>query len=168
MNAQQEKIVKEFEATWQRAVGAYGVNIKPELEINNKEMQRVGDARIRSNGTSIIRIFDKSVAMFGWDEVINTIRHEVAHVVAFFLGEKGGHGKIWLKVAKSLGCDGKVSCKVRMQAIAQGTNKQNIFHCGCRNHLVSARMRNNILLRGERYNCKVCGITISQGALETA
>ena len=36
-------------------------------------------------------------------EILNTILHEIAHALA---GYKAGHGPVWRKIAKSIGCSG--------------------------------------------------------------
>lgn len=38
------------------------------------------------------------------DEVVNTIRHEVAHAIC---GKEAGHGPVWRKVCIALGGDGR-------------------------------------------------------------
>lgn len=44
------------------------------------------------------------VQLNGEREVLNTIRHEVAHAIC---GKEAGHGPVWSKVCVALGGDGK-------------------------------------------------------------
>ncbi len=50
-------------------------------------------------------------------EIRNTILHEIAHAL---VGIKEGHGKKWIKIAKSLGCDGEIYLNEKVTKLPKG------------------------------------------------
>ena len=65
-----------------------------------------------------------------WEKLyLDTIPHEVAHIVTRFLyGAKEGssHGRLWVSVAKSLGCTGKRCHSMRLTA-ARKTSRKHLY-----------------------------------------
>ena len=60
--------------------------------------------------SKVIEISKYSLNM-GREKNLNTLRHEIAHVIA---GRKNKHNKVWKRVAKNLGCDGKRCSSIGM------------------------------------------------------
>lgn len=66
--------------------------------------QRAGYCSFLKKSISFSKYF---VEMNGFDEIESTIKHEVAHAIAYVYFNHTEHGKIWKKVAIAIGDDGK-------------------------------------------------------------
>lgn len=63
----------------------------------SKAYRRIGSC---SHQTQTIRISERFAAVLSWEEIHETILHEVAHAIA---GPYAGHGPVWRQVARELG-----------------------------------------------------------------
>ena len=64
----------------------------------------------RSMGKTVYNLeFNIDAIQKHWDDMVgNTVPHEMAHTVDRFMhGRSNGHGPIWKRIAKSLGCTGE-------------------------------------------------------------
>lgn len=82
-----------------------------------------------------------------WEEIDDTIRHEIAHALA---GEKAGHGPVWKEACKVTGAKPNRcgSSSIRSTGRWQGS-------CGCQTHYRFRRPH-----KAKIYNCLKCGETL--------
>ena len=78
-------------------------------------------------------------------KIRNTILHEIAHAL---VGAEAGHGPIWQKKAREIGCDGKrcftgAICKPKW-----------LITCACKKTQISRHRVNQSILKS--YACKHC------------
>jgi predicted SprT family Zn-dependent metalloprotease len=78
-------------------------------------------------------------------KIHNTILHEIAHAL---VGAEAGHGPIWQKKAREIGCDGKrcftgAICKPKW-----------LITCSCKKTQISRHRVNQSVLKS--YVCKHC------------
>jgi len=66
----------------------------------DRAVKRFGQCNFRIRQITLSRHL---VELNSKDEVLNTIRHEIAHALA---GHQAGHGREWKRVARAIGCDG--------------------------------------------------------------
>lgn len=76
-----------------------------------------------------------------FDDIKNTILHEIAHAIA---GHTAGHGDHWKQVARSIGCNGNT-----YNSVWKGVEKKYNIHCKCgkinlRRHRVSPNLRRKV------------------------
>lgn len=69
------------------------------FELDNSK-RRFGVCRYRTKTISLSR---NLIALNEVEKVKDVILHEIAHVLA---GHKAGHGAEWVRIARSIGCDG--------------------------------------------------------------
>lgn len=62
-----------------------------------KDKRRLGICNYK---TKVIGVSEPLAELFGEEEALQTVRHEVAHAIA---GQGAGHGPTWEKVVKTLG-----------------------------------------------------------------
>jgi predicted SprT family Zn-dependent metalloprotease len=54
----------------------------------------------------LISLSKKLTRLNSYEEVHNTILHEIAHALNFEIHDERGHGPNWVNIARSIGCDG--------------------------------------------------------------
>ena len=74
------------------------------------------------------------------DEIRNTVLHEIAHILA---GYNAGHGPEWVRIAKSIGCDGQ-----RCTTAPVATDYRYEFVCDHCDMVVARRHRLNGRMQG--------------------
>jgi SprT protein len=102
-----------------------------------------------------------NTAIFAQDPerfIRETVPHEIAHIVCFYLRIDRGHGKAWKRVCLALGGNGerlyKAECangeKIKFDGISRTTKRyQHIATCGRQIMLTS--VRHNRIMRGATY-----------------
>lgn len=80
-----------------------------------------------------------------FEDIENTILHEIAHALA---GYEAAHGPLWKQMAKSIGCNGN-TCNT----VWRGADKKYRIHCDCgrvniRRHRVAPKFKQSV--------CKFC------------
>jgi predicted SprT family Zn-dependent metalloprotease len=114
--------------------------------------------------TKIIRISRHHIQNATDAEIIDTIRHEVAHAIAAKQGDRL-HGPIWQSVALKLGANPRPTAKVSYQ-IAQRTRKY-LLTCTVCNRVMQRRANRVSAQRLQRLFHRQCG-HISIGKLQVS
>jgi predicted SprT family Zn-dependent metalloprotease len=93
---------------------------------------------------SISRLYIQD-SIVPFDDIKNTILHEIAHALA---GNDAAHGPVWKQVARSIGCNGNT-----YNNVWKGAPMKYRIHCDCgaidiRRHKVAPKFQRGI--------CKYC------------
>lgn len=86
-----------------------------------------------------------------------TIPHELAHIVNGLFQYGYGHGINWKRISRILGCSGERCHSMDCTRALEKTGGAFIAKCGCKEHVISKRKRNNIVIRHDVYICSLCG-----------
>lgn len=78
---------------------------------------KAGQVRIRSDDGPPEILLNPGLWRFGLDEVRETLAHELAHVLVWYLAQAGDgrarrasvHGALWRSIAEELGCSGRTT-----------------------------------------------------------
>lgn len=95
------------------------VIIRDDLGKNHKGMQIIGTAQFK-DGKYYLNISSEALELRPEHIQLDTIPHEIAHLVCFDLEQKGKytdtvrHGPQWKKIAKSLGSDGMAASEISL------------------------------------------------------
>jgi SprT protein len=114
--------------------------------------------------TGLIR-FNPILGDENWDDfLLNTVTHEVAHLLAYwnYGRSASGHGAAWKRIMRELGCE-PIRCHSYDTSRSQ-TRRQRLwpYDCGCPQGQSLSTTRHNRVLRGERrYFCRRCGEALS-------
>ena len=127
--------------------GVKTINILNDLNYYFEFNSRLSNVLGRCNYThKRIQLSTKYVNL-NWDKhrdmVEDTIRHEIAHAIAYHLyGKDGlGHGYYWQNVAKQLGATPKARSKNSSNIVSTRKKRNIIFECpNCDNQISFARM----------------------------
>ena len=100
-----QSVYEAFYACLDKAEKLYKIDLfDVELDLTLKGKSCLGQA-IKHGDTLIVKLNEQAVEHYT-DHLINdTIPHEVAHIVQFALGRKGGHGTDWKLFCGDLGGD---------------------------------------------------------------
>lgn len=149
---EEKELYEEFDLCMLCVAEKYrGIKINPyiDLSLRGQSAGRVslGDGRIRIN-PSIPRSM-----------LANTISHEIAHLIAFQLGDSG-HGAIWRDVHRQLGGTGERCHSESLPRARRG--RVGVYACSCkRKHVVSIQTRNREKSGRVRLSCRDCRETLS-------
>jgi len=98
--------------------------------------------------SKIIKLSKTYVELNNFNNVYDTILHEIAHALAWKKGNDDGHGQYWKAICKNIGCSGKrlrtgsikaeykhnyqcEKCKQNIGTYRKLKNIDNIFHKIC-------------------------------------
>lgn len=112
-----------------------------------KGKRRLGLCNYRQR---VIRISRDHIMKGTDEEVLDTIRHEVAHAIA---GYGAKHGPIWQRVAIALGASPKPTTRV-----SYTHNYKYYLNCGMCNKVVQRRLNKVSRTRLIKLYCTNCGI----------
>jgi SprT protein len=107
---------------------------------------------IRYNPYLFAKYFDENIE--------TTVPHEVAHYITdmvYGLNRIRPHGTQWKALMKQFGADASRTCNFDMEGIPQRIHRRFSYTCGCANHEITARRRNQIVMGTKRYFCRKCG-----------
>jgi predicted SprT family Zn-dependent metalloprotease len=153
-----EKACKQFQSRFEKAgIGPVPV---PALEVSGKKVRKMGicyypGGRYR-NGR--IQVFAYVVSAWNEEEMLNTIKHEVAHIIAYYFGSKG-HDKIWKNVFIAIGGSGNrfaSSKPLHPDNMRSYKIRKILYKCNCMSHEITIRTHNKIK-KGFKYQCRICG-----------
>jgi len=88
-------------------------------------------------------------------DVKQTIVHEIAHLVEFHLGLRGGHGKDWQRIMSWLGYPAKTYHTMDTKKF-KAKRKRFLFTCDCGENFKVTRKWYNSIMRGS-CGCTKCG-----------
>jgi predicted SprT family Zn-dependent metalloprotease len=80
------------------------INLYSNYDINTRAKRRFGQCNYRLKQIQLCAYSCDKVTL---EEVIDTIKHEFAHAITYEVYHERGHGRIWQKVAKKIGSNGK-------------------------------------------------------------
>lgn len=93
---------QEIRDTLNKAFKLFGYNITPSTSFDN--MGRCAGQAIRKGARHYIRLNEQLLCDEYRDQLVDTIRHEIAHLVTYFDPRLGkGHNAGWKRVAAALG-----------------------------------------------------------------
>jgi len=124
--------------------GTKTINILNDLNYYFEFNGRLSNVLGRCNYThKRIQLSTKYVNL-NWDKhsdmVEDTIRHEIAHAIAYHLYGSIGHGHDWQSVAKQLGAMSKARSKNSSNIVSTRKKRNIIFECpNCDNQISFAR-----------------------------
>ncbi len=159
-----ERVVARSRALLKMAESHYGRPIPaPEIRFDLRG-QAAGQARIAPGRISLLRYNPALLAANVKDFLVQTVAHEVAHLVAFevFGRHIRPHGVEWQAVMRLFGvppqrCHSYVATESDRRRLARHT-----YHCGCRTHELSS-IRHNRIAKGQQYLCRACGQPLRPG-----
>jgi predicted SprT family Zn-dependent metalloprotease len=141
------KIVRQANLMYGTKVKIAGINVKEDLGKNAKGLQIIGTAQVKG-GKYYLNFLSDSLTRQGNHIRLDTIPHEIAHLVCFDLAKQDrytdtiAHGPQWKKIAKSLGSDGMAASQV---SIPRKDIKQYAYRTTTGNiQYVPQRIHNNI------------------------
>jgi len=118
-----------------------------------------GMYRVR-NGERVIRYNPFLFARYFDENLDTTVPHEVAHYImdmVYGFGNVRPHGKQWKALMGKFGADASRTCNFDMEGIPQRNYQWFSYQCGCTQHQLTARRRNQILMGIKQYFCRKCG-----------
>lgn len=174
----EQAIIQEFEKVWEKAFELYGVKIaqksktgrvylrKPHVKISKRKcFRKMGSARIPWFGIDggEITLYLWVLERYGMEQMIDTIAHEMAHIVAGYFGDRG-HGKEWKRISTELGSDGKriydgISTNREIHgsmAVEYMKRRPFVYSCGCQEFRLTSVRHKRIQVRGSYLACKTC------------
>lgn len=83
-----------------------------------------------------------------------TVPHEVAHFIAYYLGDRG-HGRTWKRVMVMLGVRDISRCHSYDTSEVRKDKGYIQYHCSCRDHLISPTLHRKIRWGQKRW-CRKC------------
>jgi SprT protein len=130
------------------------ITIRFDLMGKTAGMYKVRNAErgIRYNPYLFAKYFNENIG--------TTVPHEVAHYitdVVYGLNCIRPHGIEWKALMKEFGADASRTCNFDMEGIPQRIHRRFSYQCGCANHEITARRRNQIVKGLKRYFCRKCG-----------
>lgn len=95
----------------------------------------------------------------GWEERRDTIRHEVAHLLARKLDRRAGHGKLWKRVAVACGARPERCHGVHTRDLEVKRKRLPMARarCGCRGWIIGSGRASRIRKGTAKYRCRGCG-----------
>jgi|WetSurMetagenome_2_1015567.scaffolds.fasta_scaffold26866_4 SprT protein len=90
--------------------------------------------------------------------IMETVTHEIAHLIAFRLNPKDRpHGRTWESIMLAFGQEPKRLHDYDFSGIAglRTPRQRYAYACDCRGHQITA-IRHNRILRGAEYRCMIC------------
>lgn len=131
---------------------------------------RFGDALVRrtNDGTRTpyawrIRLSAPLWERMGYAERRDTIRHEVAHLIANTVACGSGHGDFWKLCAIACGAKPKKFGPPIPRADIKRKQSRYAAKCGCRTHMITMTRLNKILTGKRKYSCRLCKVELTVG-----
>lgn len=92
------------------------------------------------------------------EEFVNTIRHEIAHMIQmeYYPLAKQAHGKEFRKIHIALGGNGSTYHNFNIEGLRTRAVKRHTYTCPKREHVVSTRTHNQIRQTSSNFKCKCC------------
>lgn len=109
----------------------------------NRRKQALGLCNYTDKRIELSSLF---VVRNGEEEVIDTVRHEIAHALA---GRKAGHGPTWISICHRIGAIPKSTCNTAV--MPPGTFQARCPTCGKGHDRYRRPKRRRI------YYCRICG-----------
>lgn len=106
-------------------------------------------------GKNIIRI---NLTSRSEDDIINTLKHEIAHLMQYMFFHQRGHGPHWKMIMEKIG-GRPVRCHNMPLPPARNMRKVT-YTCGCRDMEISMRKSNSIESGKSVWKCRACGQVI--------
>jgi predicted SprT family Zn-dependent metalloprotease len=138
-------------------------NLKVKYEFNNRFTRRLGDANYFHHlGYGRIRLSNKLWPTMHENEQIDTVLHELAHVIDIYVNghikDNGGHGFTWKCIAQKIGARPERYARKNAANFAKFKRKTTryLIPCHCQTYKITAH-RYNKMVKGTRYRCKKCG-----------
>lgn len=113
------KIIQKANSLYGTHLKLTDVNIRDNLGKNRKGFQIIGTAQVKA-GKYYLNLSSDAIESSPDHVVLDTIPHEIAHMVCFDLDTQGKytdtirHGAQWKKIAKSLGSDGMAASEISL------------------------------------------------------
>lgn len=97
------------------------------------------------------------------EQFINTIRHEIAHMMQriIYPNAKQAHGPEFRKIFTYIGGDGKRTHSYDVTGLRKKKVKRHIYVCGCTQHKVATQTHNKMQLHGAHFVCRYCSDKIN-------
>ena len=98
--------------------------------------------------------------------LIQTVPHEVAHLVAFAIhGQRiRPHGREWQVVMRHFGAEPRRCHDFAVDDLAARRLRRFDYHCACRTHQLTST-RHHRIQAGQRYTCVACQALLLPGPL---
>jgi SprT protein len=115
--------------------------------------------------------FNLTLAKENSEEFINTICHEVAHLVtrAVYPNAKQHHGPEFKRVFLAMGGNGKRCHSYDVTKAKRTVVRTYVaYTCSCREHLVTPAIHKKIYIGGQKYRCNKCSTVIKAVYEQTA
>jgi len=110
----------------------------------DRSVRRFGVCNYRKR---LISMSEKLVLLNGFDQVFNTLMHEIAHAL---VGYHAGHGPVWKEKAQSLGCNGERCYSSEEVVMPTPKYEGTCEKCG-------GQRRRNRMKVGAKYYHRGCG-----------
>jgi SprT protein len=168
---QKQDILKAYEEVYNKACELfpeYRSFPKPTVKFTTRGTS-AGKAGFTFRDNSNFLQFNTAIANNAGEDFLNTIQHEVAHLVSYclyrkrFLMEKiQAHGTEFKRIHKMLGGTGERTHNYSIEGVT-GIQQRHKWKCDCRTYEVSTR-KNNIMLQkmsyGAVYRCGSCKVPV--------
>jgi SprT protein len=117
-----------------------------------------GQARMRNGSSPIIRYNATLLRLHPTEFIVETVPHEVAHVVAFV---KHGprirpHGPEWQAVMRHFGVEPSRCHRYDVSRLRTRSLQRFLYRCSCGTHEISSIRHNRICREGTVYLCRRC------------
>jgi len=106
-------------------------------------------------GANLIRI---NLTSRSEEDMINTLKHEIAHLMQYMFFQRRGHGPHWKRIMEQIG-GRPVRCHNMPLPSARNMRKVT-YTCGCRDMEISMRKSNSIEILKSVWKCRACGQVI--------
>jgi len=116
-----------------------------------------GQVRHQPDGNLVIR-YNLGIANLQPEEfILQTVPHEVAHVVTWLLhgNRVRPHGREWQSVMSFFGKDSSRCHEFKVPEAGQRRQQRWKYECNCRDHQLSTT-RHHRVQEGQQYQCRLC------------
>lgn len=147
-----------------QAIRQWGLPAR-ELEIRfDLRGRAAGQARCGCHGPWIIRYNPVLLRENPESFIVETIPHEVAHVVAFALyGHRiRPHGPEWRAIMEQFGAAPERCHRFDLSRVPRRATRVFPYHCRCGDHELSS-IRHHRVLAGRIYLCRRCAVPLQPG-----
>lgn len=104
----------------------------------------------------VIRLNSEAVEKYPEKILERTLPHEIAHYIAREVFSERGHGFYWRSVCVKLGMVD--TTRTHDMDLTPAIVRNNfLYKCDCREVPFSKRRHNNVVERGMKYKCNICG-----------
>jgi SprT protein len=141
----------------------------PQVEIRfDLRGTSAGQARLTGRDTAVIRYNPAILARHPEEFIVQTVAHEVAHVVAFaiFGLRIRPHGAEWQGIMQRFGAEPRRCHAYDVSRLRARSIRHYPYWCGCGRCEISSIRHNRIRTRGIVYLCRRCRQPLRPDALQ--